>query len=117
ADEKIAPAAPVVPESSEKELPQRVGEYAEGGHRADANNRLVMAEPALRQFLHQQRRGDREIRPAVVAGGIAREQQQDGSELPVAQRSARAQARLRQERSGERRRRSDLLSTSLNTMA
>ncbi len=89
ANEEVAPPAPVVPQAGEKQFAQRVGENSEGTDRADADNRLAVTESLLAQLLDQQGRGHGQIRPAVITGSIAPKQQQYGSELPVAQRSAR----------------------------
>src|SRR5207253_5701587 len=89
ANEEVAPAAPVVPQTGEKQFAQRVGENTEGTDRADADHRLGVTDSVPAQLLDQQGRGHGQIRPAVVTGSIAPEQQHYDSELPVAQRPLR----------------------------
>ncbi len=89
ANEEVAPPAPVVSQTGEKQFAQRISEDAEGTDRADADDRLAVTDSPLTQLLDQQGRGHGQIRAAVVTGSIAPEQQQYGSELPVAQRPLR----------------------------
>ena len=90
ADEEVAPSAPVVAEPGEEQLAERVRQHAERADRADAHQRLAVTDAAPAQLLRQQRRGDREVRAAVIAGRVAAEQQHHGPYLGRTQRHGRS---------------------------
>ena len=85
ADEEIAPPAPVVAQSGEKQLAEGVGQNTQGAHRADVDERCGVADTVPTQLFGKQRRRHRQVGAAVITGGVAAEQQQQSSCLRQAQ--------------------------------